>query len=390
MSCPAVTVLMAVYNTEAYLQEAIDSVLTQTLSDLELLIVDDGSKDRSWSIISAAAARDDRIVARRCPSNRGASRALNEGLGMARGAYITRQDADDVSLPTRLAEQVAFLQSEPGAGAVGTQAILVDSDGKRLSETSFPTTNAEIQASLIEAMSFVGPTVMARRTAFAQAGLWFDDALSGTEDYDLCLRLSEVAAIGNIGRPLYIYRQHGASVSHRQRHQQLARKAMAVENAVRRRHGADGPAASWIAVARDYLRAAIVAHMVHETAASHMWVDKALGFYPGIFADGVLVEPMLRRYLKAVPEDGRVSFAETLFAEVLPQTRSLRSLHRRLLAELHMSALLAEHAEPGDVSNHLWPAIRSNPACLFKRQVLALLVKSAVGRTRATGSGLRP
>lgn len=387
MSRPVVTVLMAVYNNGAYVQEAIDGVLAQTLSNLELIVVDDASSDDSWAIVEAAAARDSRIVARRRSSNGGASRALNDGLACATGEFITRQDGDDVSLPERLAEQVAFLERETGAAAVGTQAVLIDETGTRLSETRFPASNDTIQATLIETMCFVGPSVMARRSAFERVGLWFDDALSGTEDYDLCLRLAEQGSLGNLATPLYLYRQHGASVSHRQRHQQLSRKAQAVERAVRRRHGADAPAEAWADVARDYLRAAVVAHATRDVVACRVWVEKARSFNAGIFGDDALVERVIRRYLPTVPAASRARFAETLFDETLPATPQLEALRRRLVPELHMSALMTSGGGPGGVSSHLWPAIRSNPAWLLKREVIALLVRSATGRPRREPDG---
>lgn len=382
MSRPVVTVLMAVYNNGAYVQEAIDSVLAQTLPELELVVVDDASSDDSWAIVEAAAARDSRIVARRRSANGGASRALNDGLACAAGEYITRQDGDDVSLPHRLAEQVAFLEIEPGAAAVGTQAVLVDETGTRLSQTRFPIANDAIQGTLIETMCFVGPTVMARRSAFERVGLWFDDALSGTEDYDLCLRLAEAGTLANLAAPLYLYRQHGASVSHRQRHQQLSRKAQAIERAVHRRYGADAPAAAWIDVARDYLRAAVVAHTTQEHEASLAWIDKARSFYPGIFADQELVERVIRRYLPSLPPEARAGFAETLLDGTLPPTPQLTDLRRRLVPELQLSALMNSGGEPGGVSSHLWPAIRSNPTWLLKREVLTLLLRSATGHHR--------
>lgn len=379
---------MAVHNTEAYLQEAIDSVLTQTLSDLELIVVDDGSTDGSWSIVAAAAARDRRVIARQRLASGGASRPLNDGLRLSTGRYITRQDGDDASLPTRLADQVSFLEAAPEMGAVGTQAVLIDAAGKRLAETSFPRADAAIQASLVETMCFVGPTVMARRSAFERAGLWFDEELSGTEDYDLCLRLSEVAPIGNLERALYLYRQHGASVSHSRRHLQLARKAMAVERAITRRLGPDAPPDAWSAVARDYLRAAVVAHAVGESEDGRRWSETAVRFHPGLLADSALVEHVVRRYLRIVPEDTRPRFVETLFDDVLPRRSNLTALRKRLAAELHVSVLLTAPEDSSLVADHLWPAIRSNPRWLLDRGVLARLMKS-VGRSRGAGSGPR-
>ena len=373
MSSPSVTVLMAVYNNGPFLQEAIASVLAQTLPDLELLVVDDGSTDGGWETITAAAASDRRVVARRRPVNGGASRALNEAITLARGRFITRQDADDVSLPTRLLEQVAFLEASPDVAGVGTQAALIDEAGTRLTETSFPLDGDEIARVLPESMCFVGPTVMARRSTWQAAGLWFDDELSGSEDYDLCLRLSEHGRLANIPSPLYLYRQHAGSVSHRRRHQQLARKAQALENAIRRRHRGEPPAAGLVAVARDYLRAGVVARLAGDRDAARAWLERAVSRHPGIHADEPLVEAVVRRYLGMVAEDERQRTLDDLFANVLPPTRGMRRVGRRLRGEMGRSPA------PG-AAGALWTAVRRNPGQLLDRQAMTRLVRRALGR----------
>ncbi len=179
---PRVSVLMTVFNTEAYLRASIDSVLSQTLEDFELIIVDDCSSDGSWPMVTAAAARDRRIVAIRRDRQGGASAALNSGLLHASGTYLTRQDSDDLSTPTRLAEQVAFLERHPEVGAAGTAVLLVDAAGNQLGTSAFPETDREIQPALLDYMCFCGPTVMMRSSAFEAAGLCLVVCLSGSED----------------------------------------------------------------------------------------------------------------------------------------------------------------------------------------------------------------
>jgi glycosyltransferase involved in cell wall biosynthesis len=113
---PLVSVVLSVFDGEAHLQAAIDSVLAQTFTDFELIIVDDGSGDRSVPILATAAAADPRIVVLTNPVNRGLTPSLNRGLAAARGALIARQDADDLSAPERLSRQVAFFEAHPRVG----------------------------------------------------------------------------------------------------------------------------------------------------------------------------------------------------------------------------------------------------------------------------------
>jgi glycosyltransferase involved in cell wall biosynthesis len=381
---PRVSVLMTVFNTEAYLRASIDSVLSQTLEDFELIIVDDCSSDGSWPMVTAAAARDRRIVAIRRDRQGGASAALNSGLLHASGTYLTRQDSDDLSTPTRLAEQVAFLERHPEVGAAGTAVLLVDAAGNQLGTSAFPETDREIQPALLDYMCFCGPTVMMRRTAFEAAGLSFDESLSGSEDYDLCLRLGEVGSLANVPLPLYVYRQHASSVSHAKRSQQLVRKAQALEKALHRRFGSAPPSAGIGYVARDYLRAAVIGHAMRESRGTRDLVERAVSLEPGLLLNAPLVEKIVRKYTPSGPVGAALTFTESLFKDVFPPTRSLNRLKRRLIAELHMREVFAA-SQGGDASAiraHLWPAIRSNPSWLTNRGVFALLGASLHLRNR--------
>ena len=116
---PAVSVILSVYNGEKYLAEAIDSILAQTFSDFELIIVDDGSSDSTASIARAYAQRDSRIRFMQLARNMGLADARNHGIAAARGEFATMMDADDISLPQRLEKQVGFLRANPAIGGRG-------------------------------------------------------------------------------------------------------------------------------------------------------------------------------------------------------------------------------------------------------------------------------
>ena len=127
---PAISVVMSVYNGEQFVAQSIESVLRQTFPGFELLIVNDASTDRTREIVTSF--RDPRIRIVDNPSNVGLTRSLNRGLALARGRFVARQDADDLSLPTRLAEQLAFMRANPGVALVGTQARVMDARGRVL------------------------------------------------------------------------------------------------------------------------------------------------------------------------------------------------------------------------------------------------------------------
>src|ERR1700761_204383 len=125
---PLVSVLMPVFNAQRYVAAAVNSILDQTLGDFELIIVDDGSTDQSTAILRRLAGRDGRIRLISRP-NTGYVVALNEALDAARGEFLARMDADDVSLPQRFEKQVQFLQENPDFVLVGTHVTTMDADG---------------------------------------------------------------------------------------------------------------------------------------------------------------------------------------------------------------------------------------------------------------------
>ena len=123
---PLVSGLMPVYNGERFLAESIRSILNQTFAQFEFIIVDDGSNDKAPQILEESAARDPRLVLLQNPGNLSVARSLNRGLSTARGAYIARQDADDLSTSERLKVQVAYMVDHPDIGVLGTWAQAID------------------------------------------------------------------------------------------------------------------------------------------------------------------------------------------------------------------------------------------------------------------------
>ena len=214
---PRVTVLMPVYNAEAYLQEALDSISAQSDGDFELLVVDDGSTDGSAALLARHAARDARLVVLR-QANGGVSAALNAGLAAVRGRYIARMDADDRMARDRLARQVGVLEAQPKLGFVASGLSMIDAHGRVFAHHLHgPTTLVELEAMLArrDPITFTHPTVMLRSDALrALGGTGYRTAFEPCEDMELFGRLILAGRPGLvIPEPLLEYRVHGASIS---------------------------------------------------------------------------------------------------------------------------------------------------------------------------------
>jgi Glycosyl transferase family 2 len=203
---PRVSVVMPVYNAESYLEEAIESVLGQTLEQLELVAVDDGSKDGSRAILERFARMDRRVTIVANERNLGMSGARNRGWRAARSPYIASLDADDVALPRRLSRQVDFLDAHPNVAAVGGAAVTIDAAGRHISTRRYPTSNRVIRSALLRHNCLAHSAVTMRRSAVeAVGGYRFRNA---SDDYDLWLRLSPRFPLANLSEPVVLHRLH--------------------------------------------------------------------------------------------------------------------------------------------------------------------------------------
>jgi glycosyltransferase involved in cell wall biosynthesis len=191
---PEVSVLMAVRNGVPWVSEAIASVLGQSLTDIELVVVDDGSTDATGAVL--AGIRDPRVVVERV-AQRGLTRALCRAAALARAPVLARLDADDVADGDRLARQVAYLRAHPAVGLVGGAAREVDPSGKEVRVVRPPTDDATLRRRLIRDNPFVHSSVTMRRAAYDRAG-GYDPAVAVAQDYDLWMRMSAVTELANL------------------------------------------------------------------------------------------------------------------------------------------------------------------------------------------------
>ncbi len=223
---PRVSVLLPVYNTkEAFLREAIDSILAQTFTDFELLVVDDASPDPNVRRVVRAYA-DSRIRYDVNPVNMGISGVRNRLLDMARGEYLAVMDHDDISLPQRFEKEVAYLDANPGVGVVSCFAEVVG--GGKTSVWTFPVEDADIKAALIRICPLLHPASMIRRQVLRDSGLRYEADFSPAEDYALWCRLIPHTRFHNLPEVLFRYRLHETNTSIVQK-EKMERAQLAVQ-----------------------------------------------------------------------------------------------------------------------------------------------------------------
>jgi len=208
MSTPSITVLMPVYNGEKYLREAIDSILCQTFTDFEFLIINDGSNDKTEEII--LSYNDTRIRYIKNKINLKLIATLNKGIALAIGKYIARMDADDLSLPTRLERQFEFMERNKDVALCGTWYQLL---GGANNVVRYVCTHNEIRMKMLYQSHFCHPTVIFRKSMIDTLTLKFDPLFIHAEDYDFFVRIAEKFSVANISDVLLTYRVHEQSVS---------------------------------------------------------------------------------------------------------------------------------------------------------------------------------
>lgn len=234
----SISVVLAVWNGERYLAEAIESVLKQDAGGMEVIVVDDGSTDGTPGILSKLES-DARIRVLR-QSNQGLVAALNAGIQLSRGEYIARIDADDVCMPGRLSAQRSFLERHPEVLAVGGAIELIDEYGRPKGRRNYPVGQVAATRGMLKGCTLAHPAVMMRRKAVLEAG-GYRACFKHAEDYDLWLRLIERGRVDNLDDIVIKYRVHADSVTKKHASLQSISAAAALIACQRRMRGLPDP-----------------------------------------------------------------------------------------------------------------------------------------------------
>lgn len=236
---PRISVIMGTHNAGAFLNNAVGSILAQTFSDFEFLIIDDGSTDETPSRLAAFASSDARIrfISR---GNRGLTPTLNEAARLATGSLLARMDADDISTPDRFAKQIAFMDAHPKCVALGGAYDMIDEAGRRFHQMRQPLDDAGNQEACLSGRpSLCHPLVMMRRDAFERVG-GYDESFRVAQDNDLWLRMGEIGELRCLPDVILKYRQHAKSISEARQREQIDALRRGCEAACKRR-GIDRP-----------------------------------------------------------------------------------------------------------------------------------------------------
>lgn len=199
-----ISVILCVYNGAQYLSDSISSILAQTMSDFEFIIVDDGSTDDTISKI--LEFKDERIILKRVKHG-GLTKALNQGLSLARGKYIARMDADDIAFPNRFEKQVGYLEQHSKVACVGTAyEVLFPSGQKALPKVPLLTSSYQIKKTLPRFNPFMHGSVMMRREVLEEIG-YYDERFKMAQDYDLWFRMAQNYELANLNDILMLRRE---------------------------------------------------------------------------------------------------------------------------------------------------------------------------------------
>lgn len=384
---PKVSVIMAVYNGARYLREAVESILNQTFTDFEFIIVDDGSTDETQTILNSY--HDPRIVRLRNVIRCGASSARNRALTMVRGIYVAVQDADDVSYSIRLEREVNFLDRHPEIGLLGSAYDMVDKEGKVVGRISPPTDNTTLQRTLVRHNCFGHGSIMVRCGLIKQIGGYWEE-LPVVHDYELYLRASEQTSLANLIEPLYAWRLHESSLTHsfvgKQRELDMMKslKRMLARRATPR-PGVPGWAPEDLAAARVVL--AVSAALLEEWATARQALHEAWQLAGEWLEGGGFVEVAEEALWGAANWAGWTKIFAALegLLTCLPSGRQLRHIDT-LFARLYRHWAFKAHmyGQAQQVRRAAWAYWRLRPLALFTdRGMASIWLQSWRGGARA-------
>ncbi|HVZ11848.1 MAG TPA: glycosyltransferase [Patescibacteria group bacterium] len=211
---PTLSVVMPVYNAAPFLKQSINSILKQTFKDFEFIIIDDASTDNSWEIVQKFAKKyPNKIRAFQNERNVKQAKTVNRAIKMARGDFIARMDADDVSLPNRFEKQIEYLRTHPKTVAVGAQCLIIDAKGKITGEKKFPTAFDDVYSYIFKFCPAQQPTFMIARKRLPHNLEYYDHDLSPVEDVEFLFKLFKYGRVENLPDYLLLYRIHGNNSS---------------------------------------------------------------------------------------------------------------------------------------------------------------------------------
>jgi glycosyltransferase involved in cell wall biosynthesis len=375
---PKVSVIIPAYNQGHYLGEAIQSVLDQTFSDFEAIIVDDGSTDNTRKVAQAITDSRFHYIFQ---ENRGLSGARNTGIKNSQGPYLTFLDSDDLFLPEKLTLLVNELENKPEFGFVAGQAIPIDEYGRRIGKI-FKTPLPEDGCQLLLGNPLHVGSVLLRRSWQERVG-YFDEGLRSYEDWDMWLRLArEGCNMGWVPHPVSLYRFHTAQMT--RNGIRMTKSTFAVLSKV---YNDTTLPESWrgmkdLAYSNAYLRAAAQAYHAHDYDQAKTSMVEAIRLNPDLLANkGELLAKRLSAIADSPKSGDPLSYLENVYSH-LPDQLAVLWYRRRLDLGRMAMQMAFDSYQRGDVVTTrrcVWQAFRHDPAWLINRGALSIFVRSWLG-----------
>lgn len=225
-----VSVVMSVFNGERHLRESIESILNQTFSGFEFIVIDDGSTDKTPEILKEYAKKDSRVKAIANKENIGLTKSLNKGIKAAKGEYIARMDANDISVPERLEKQASFMESHPEIGLVGAYAQFIDEKGNYLNRINQPKKLINPRQLFFDSQ-ICHSSIMVRKDILEKIG-GYDEKFLYSQDCDLVLRIARISKIAAIPEILILWRNQKNSISTKKKWSQVKFETLACIKAI--------------------------------------------------------------------------------------------------------------------------------------------------------------
>ncbi len=355
---------MAVYNGQEYIGDALDSILKQSFRDFEFIVVNDGSLDGTARILQRYAQLDERLLVLH-QENHGVIAALNRGCRLARGTYIARMDADDVSVPGRFEMQVDFLDRHPTVAVVGGAIRFINTTGDVIGERRYPLEDRQIKKALRENnCCLMHPAIMMRKNAFDTTG-GYRSSFVHAEDNDLFLRLADRGEMANLSDVLLYYRLHARQVSTRHIRQQVL-SGLAAEAVARiRRETGQEPTLPPDGVTAESL----VSLAVGRDCATETLIRRYVAWAGSMRAAGELgvAEQLLREALVLSHAEASLGWLPEIHVE-FAKCQYLQGHPPRALLSLARATALRPRAAPSFI-RYVWLAFRRQGSQLHRREV---------------------
>ncbi len=390
MNVPQVSVVMSVFNGERYLRQAVESILDQTFTDFEFIIIDDGSLDSTWDILQLYDVTDPRICLFRNETNIGLTQSLNLGISYARGNFIARQDADDWSNNRRLAEQIRYLEANPDLGLLGTAYNVVNSLRNFISEVFPPAEDKVIRQVMWESNPFCHGSIMVRAKFLRAVGGYRKEFLF-SQDYDLWLRLVELTRMANLQEPLYNYSISPKAISTKRAVTQAGSAVAALEDALLRDYAVRNldPEKRTQLLGKQLFRAACIAYANQTIDTGKHYLQRLVQLAPEVLEeDKYIVNAMVDIVLPTWVEnniEGHLKFLTTMFSNLPARAKFLTKHKNKIFSKIHCREGFRAYQNKclSKARDFFIYAIRYDPAILLNSGVRSILLETLIGSTQA-------